>query len=200
MMIDASPREVVYQPSRIFADTPRNAVILGRPRVDDDAVCFDGVADGMILDENPLPAVDRFRIDAEFSPASGGPGEQRFFHIQSTTSTDRLLLEIRLTPDGRWFADSYFSYGNASLVLQDSARLHELDRWYRYTLVYDGVMLEQRIDGRAECSGRMPGARTPDAAVTSIGIRANGAFPFCGAVRSVRVSSELSAPTSVGGA
>ena len=193
-MIDTSPQEVVYRPSRIFANNPRNAVILGKPRVDDDAVCFDGVADGIILDENPLPSVGRFRIDAEFSPASGGAAEQRFFHIQSTTNTDRLLLEIRLTPGGGWFADSYFSCGDAFLVLQDSTRVHALDRWYRYTLVYDGVMLEQRINGRSECSGRMPGARTPNTAVTSIGIRANGAFPFCGAVRMVRISSGLSAP------
>ncbi|TVQ97367.1 MAG: hypothetical protein EA403_15075 [Spirochaetaceae bacterium] len=200
MTIDTFPREVVYQPSRIFAKAPMNAVILGQPRVDDGAVFFDGVADGIILDENPLRSVGRFRIDAEFAPASGGAAEQRFFHIQSTTSTDRLLLEIRVTPDGQWFADSFFSCGDAFLVLQDSACAHPLNHWYRYTLVYDGTMLEQRIDGRFECSGRMPGAQTPDTAVTSIGIRANGAFPFCGAVRSVRISTELSAPASVGGA
>lgn len=169
--------------------------VLGNPSAnvpsatgDSEALGFDGIHDGLVITENLLSHRTSFEIVAEFFPSSGGKKEQRFFHIQGDSSDDRILMETRLTPDGRWYADSCVVSGDDVAILVDPTRLHPLDRWYRYTLSYDGETLLHRINDVTECSREQPGLRTPRDGVTAIGVRATGEHFFCGRIRRISLS------------
>jgi hypothetical protein len=59
--------------------------VVGNPQAVSDqageAVYFDGVDDGLFLNEMPLSGLPRFTIEVLFKPDSGGKVEQRFFPL-----------------------------------------------------------------------------------------------------------------------
>lgn len=85
--------------------------VVGNPRVIETeqgkAIEFDGHGDALFVAANPLAEFKAFTAEVIFRPAAGGPKEQRFLHFQPNGSEDRLLFETRLTPDHRWFLDTY---------------------------------------------------------------------------------------------
>jgi hypothetical protein len=148
---------------------------------------FDGCSDGLILPCVPLPGAKSFHIQFDFKPAACGLAEQRLFHIQDDQSDNRVLLEIRLLPGGYWFADSYFQSCRQSVVLQESTFVHPCDTWYSYSLAYDGHVLRHTIDGHLEGAAVLIGGSLPNSGTTSIGIRGNRLWPFCGEISTVIV-------------
>src|SRR5262245_8515855 len=85
------------------------ATVVGTPRISDaaggKAVEFDGKS-AIFLDVNPLAGMKQFTAEVIFRPTAGGAKEQRFVHLQEEGSDNRLLFEIRLTDDGKWFLDT----------------------------------------------------------------------------------------------
>jgi hypothetical protein len=75
--------------------------------------------------------------------------------------------------------------GKHVVILVDERWLHPLDRWYRYTLSYDGTTLWHRIDGVTESLREQPGLAAPREGVTAIGIRATGDYHFRGIIRRI---------------
>jgi hypothetical protein len=90
-----------------------------------------------------------------------------------------------LLPGGYWFADSYFQSCGQAVILQDPALTHACDAWYSYTLSYDGIVLSHAIDGHLEGSAALAGGSLPETGTTSIGIRGNRLWPFCGGIRTL---------------
>ncbi len=185
----------LYRPIEMVRTGYPGLTVLGNPSAgapsatgDSEALGFDGRHDGLLLAENLLECRTSFEIVAEFFPSSGGKQEQRFFHIQADSSDDRILMETRLTADGQWYADSCVVSGEDVVILVDPTQLHPLDRWYRYTLSYDGNVLFHRIDDVTECSRGLPGLRTPRGGVTAIGLRATGDHFFCGCIHQITLS------------
>lgn len=179
----------VYRPHRYLGSHDTAVTILGAPKDCGGSVRFDGHNDGILLVENALSRCPAFVIEARFRPYPGGNREQRFFHIQAPDSADRILLEIRLTADGSWFADSCFCSGDQLGILVDESRTHALGPWYSYRLSYDGAELRQEIDGVPELSVAMPGAHAPRGGVTSIGVRATRNHFFCGEIAELTLHS-----------
>jgi hypothetical protein len=170
--------------------------ILGRPRVistsEGKAVEFDGVDDGLLVDVHPLAGAKTFTWEVIFRPYSGGPAEQRFFHMQERDSEARLLLETRII-DGKWCLDSYAHSGTGFKTLIDRTKLHALDRWHHVAMVYDGREFRHYINGTLQGGSEV--ALAPQGpGQTSIGVRINRVFYFKGAIRLARMTRRALAP------
>ena len=165
--------------------------VLGKPRVIETdrgkAIEFDGRGDGLIVDVNPLAGLKQFTAEVIFRPAAGGPKEQRFLHFQPKGSEDRVLFETRLTPEGKWFLDTYLQSGNAKQTLFAEKSLHPLGSWHSAAIVVDGKTMRHYVNGKEELSANLelvPLAKGQ----TSIGMRFNQVFWYQGAIRQIRIT------------
>jgi hypothetical protein len=170
--------------------------VLGDPRVIDTpigkAVEFDGVDDALFVDVHPLAGARTFTWEAIFRP-DGGNRAQRWFHLQETGSDNRMLFEIRIVEDGRWFLDSYnfSSTGEATMMNRNS--LHALGEWYHVAAVYDGTVFSNYVNGvrdgakEIELAPQGPGR-------SSAGVRINLVDYFKGAIHSSRFTRRALTP------
>lgn len=101
------------------------AAILGSPTIIHEktgtALAFNGIDDVLILPVNPFKSWPQFTIEVLFKPISDGTAAPRFVHFQDTMG-NRCTLEIRLTPKGSWYADTFLRNGKTEkeLTLIDS--------------------------------------------------------------------------------
>jgi hypothetical protein len=163
--------------------------VLGAPRVATEAgipaVWFNGASDGLLVPANPLAGCAQFTVEVLFWPASDGPAEQRFLHVQDGPGT-RALMETRVA-NGTWALDTFLSTPatGAKLALLDQTKRHPADRWTWVALVYDGRRMTHYIDGVKELEGEV--AFAPMAAGrVSLGVRQNKVYWFKGGIREVR--------------
>ena len=144
---------------------------IGAPRLVRDttgsAIFFDGAHDGLVVPANPLRDLKAFTIELLLRPDTDGPAEQRFFHVQDA-DTNRALLELRLTPDGRWALDTFLRCGDSSLPLLDRTKLHTSAQWHWVALRYDGRRMTSFVDGVKELEGEVTFLSTT-AGETSVG-------------------------------
>ena len=135
-------------------------LVLGSPSVVNElsqpALLFNGVDDGLILPVNPMENKKCFTIEALFKPASDGPPAPRFIHFQDSANNCG-TLEIRVTPQGNWYADTFLRNGKAEkgLTLIDSTKLHACNRWYWLALVFDGSKMSSYVNGIKELEGEV---------------------------------------------
>ncbi len=174
------------QTARIGGETTE---VLGAPRVATEAgipaVWFNGTSDGLFVPANPLAGCAQFTVEVLFWPASDGPAEQRFLHVQDEPGT-RALIETRVA-NGTWALDTFLSTPatGAKLALLDQTKRHPADRWTWVALVYDGRRMAHYIDGVKELEGEV--AFPPMAAgQVSLGVRQNKVYWFKGGIREVR--------------
>lgn len=176
--------------------------VLGAPRVIETqygkAVQFNGVDDGLFVDNHPLAGASAYTWEVIFRPDADGAQAQRFFHLQEQDpatgqdTNNRMLFEIRIV-DGQWCLDSFASSGASDRTLLNCKLLHPLGRWYRVTAVYDGKMLRNYVDDELEGEGplqltpQMPGH-------SSIGVRINKVYWFKGAILMARMTPRALAP------
>jgi hypothetical protein len=191
----AAPREQTWRFDRIDSIGGHPTHILGHPQLIGTpygkAVQFNGVDDGLFVDNHPLAGASAYTWEVIFRPDADGPEAQRFFHLQEqdpATGKDtmnRMLFEIRIA-DGQWCLDSFASSGASNRTLLNCKLLHPLGRWYRVTAVYDGKMLRNYVgdelqgEGSLELTPQMPGH-------SSIGVRINKVYYFKGAVLTARM-------------
>jgi len=161
--------------------------VLGAPQVTegDHAVHFNGVDDGLTVPVNPLAGLKEFTIEILFEPRAGGGAEQRFFHVEDDAGS-RVLLEIRMTPDGQWALDTFMLSGKSGLALLDRSKLHPADRWCWVALRYDGRRMTHYVNGRQELEGHVDFAPM-QAGRASLGVRLNRISWFKGALEEVRI-------------
>ena len=156
------------------------------------AMLFDGVEDGLIVNENPLAGADAFTLEAVFRPDIGGLKEQRWFHIQDASADNRVLLEIRLNGE-EWFLDTFIKSGTNSRPLYAENFKHPVGQWYHVALVFDGATMRHYVDGQEELSGPLKISPLGKGSA-SIGVRMNRVFWFKGAIRSVRFTRRALSP------
>jgi hypothetical protein len=188
-----SPPPVLWQIDNLERIGGHVVSVVGAPRVVETkaglAVEFDGRADGLFVDVNPLEGLTAFTIEVVFEPHVGGAEEQRFLHFEETDTGNRALVELRMLPDGRWCLDTFLRWGEAGLTLIDRSALHEGSRWHAAALAYDGRTMKHYVDGVSEQAGDV--AFTPlGAGRTSIGMRQNLVSWFKGRIRLIRISPE----------
>jgi beta-xylosidase len=153
------------------------------------AVAFDGVDDGLLIDNNPLAGLERFTVEAVIRPAAGGGEEQRFLHFEEDRTGNRALIELRMDPAGRWALDTFLRSPEPGLTLLDRARTHEPGEWHTVSLSYDGRQMSHRVNGVVELEGTVAFAALRNGR-TSIGMRQNHASFFKGQIASIRITSD----------
>src|SRR5688572_1432473 len=172
--------------------------IVGAPRLIDTpqgkAVEFDGQDDGLFLDVNPMAGLKQFTAEVIFQPAAGGPKEQRFVHMQEDGSESRLLFEIRLTDDNRWFLDAFIKSGDGNYTLYAEKSTHPIGAWYHAAIVMDGMMMRHYVNGVEELSTPI-NYKPQNAGRTSVGVRLNKVSWYKGAVRQLRITPAALAPS-----
>ena len=140
------------------------------------AVEFDGIDDGLIVDNNPVSGATEFTIEVIFQPyASSDPGnlEQRFIHMQESDD-NRLLIELRLTDDNQWFLDTFIKAGASSRVLYAENFPHPIGPWYHAALIYQGGEMRHYVNGKLEMTGNVSYVPV-SGGQTSVGVRINKA-------------------------
>ncbi len=191
--------QITWQIEQILTAPPRGTERHGAPVLDPGpppAAAFHGGSDGLIIPEHPLAGAEAFTLEARFKPWASLPdgtpagAEQRFVHLQSDGLPDRLLLETRLTADGRhWYADTFICTAGREYPLNDPSLLHPLDAWHTMALVFDGERMHQYVNARHELSTTFP-LTPPRPGRTSLGMRIDGTSPFAGLLAAVRFSSK----------
>lgn len=179
-------------------------VVDGAPRLlhvgSANAVAFDGVADRLLVQGSPLGGARAFTVEVLFHPEAGrnAANDPRFLHVMDPDdpAAKRLMVEIRVTPEGRWALDAMLKTDAGEAVLLDMAKLHPTGRWAHVAVVYDGAALRTYVDGLAELS--RPVAHQdivlPPAAIVSIGSRMNRVHWFQGAIRTLRFTQAVLSP------
>jgi hypothetical protein len=171
---------VLGQPKTILADAAK-------------AIWFDGIDDGLIVEALPLAEAQQFTLEIIFRPDANGPREQRFLHLQQDDTDYRILIETRLTDDGKWYLDTYVKGKKGEKTLYDKLKTHPLDVWYNATLVCDGQEMRHYVNGVMEISKGLEFV-PPGKGRTSIGVRMNRVYWFKGAVRKIRFTPRVLQP------
>jgi hypothetical protein len=169
-------------------------IVLGNPTFTEgkgsaQAITFDGVDDGLLVDHNPIAGAEEFTIEVVFKPRAAWPAnvEQRFLHLEDpATGQRRILLELRLNNRNQWYADFFMRTEQAALTLINSTKTHPVDQWATMTLTYKDKQLKGYVNGKLELSGEMEYLPIPPSAKTSIGTRMDKRSWFNGEIRSVR--------------
>lgn len=190
-----TPQEQVWRFDRLDAINGHPVHMLGHPQFIEtsagEALEFNGVNDGLFIDDHPLAGASTYTWEVIFRPDADGAQAQRFFHLQEqdpATGQDtknRMLFEIRIV-DGQWCLDSFASSGESNRTLLNCKLLHPLGKWYRVTAVYDGKVLRNYVDGELQGEGQldlkpqMPGH-------SSVGVRINRVYWFKGAILMARM-------------
>jgi hypothetical protein len=157
------------------------------------AVWFDGIDDGYFLENNPLNGLSCFTIEAIICPDADGPFEQRFLHIGGTDS-DRLLLELRLTPENNWYLDTFILCGESKQAVIDPQLLHPAGKWYHVVLTLDKTgKMTNYINGKVELTGNVS-YRPINSGAMSLGARRNKVSWFKGAIYKVKITPEVLEP------
>lgn len=193
----APGREEVWVFDNLESIGGHRATVVGAPRVIDapggKAVAFDGRRDALFVERHPLAGARKFTAEVIFRPYADGEKEQRFLHMQEDGSEDRVMFEIRLTDDGRWFMDAYVKSGGQGTVLFAKNHEHPIGDWYHAAIVVDGEEIRNYVNGVEELSKRI--AYAPQrAGRTSIGSRINEVSWFKGAVRKARFTPSVLPP------
>lgn len=157
------------------------------------AIEFDGVDDGIFLDVHPLAGMSTFTVEIVFMPYRGGASEQRYFHMQESSSDDRVMFETRLVGNESWFLDTFVKSGDQRVTLYAKDHEHALDEWHHAAIVVDGDAVEHFVNGRRELGAAIQYV-AQDQGKTSIGVRINRVHWFKGAISTVRFTPKPLAP------
>ena len=141
---------------------------------------------------HPLSTWHRFTIEVLFRPDSTGEKEQRFIHIQEVDD-HRILIEIRLTENGKWFLDTYIKSGQSDCTLYAKNHLHPLGYWYHAALIYDGLKMYHFVNGEKEFEGKVD-FKPMQGGKTSIGCRLNKVYWYKGVIRKIKFSPSVLSP------
>jgi len=151
------------------------------------AVAFNGSSDAIFLNEMPLAGLKQFTVEVIFNPYSGGNFEQRFLHC-GEVSGDRLLLELRSTPEG-WYFDAFISVGDQQKALIETTLLHPHDQWFHVAYVIGNGRLESFVNGKKELESQL-NTGPIQSGKTSIGVRQNEISWFKGAIYKIQITPE----------
>lgn len=165
--------------------------VWGSPKIQldgpDRGVRFDGKVDGLIAPTIPIANWKNFTVEILFCPDSeGGLPEQRFLHLEDEKK-GRMLIELRILPEGVWCLDTFLYSGPAQRsTLIDRTKMHSLGRWHWAAVTYgDGHMIHY-VDGVKECEGSIQFEPMHAVGRTSVGVRQNKVSWFKGVIREVR--------------
>ncbi|MFL1012550.1 LamG-like jellyroll fold domain-containing protein [Flavisericum labens] len=170
--------------------------VIGNPQIIETelgkAIEFNGISDGLIVDNNPMAGATAFTVEIIFKPYSGGGTEQRFLHCQQDDN-NRILIELRNNNDENWSLDTFIKSGASNQALLDYSYVHSLDNWMHAALVYKNGTMEHYVNGSKELEGHV-NYQEVSSGHTSLGVRLNQVSWFKGAIHSVKVTHDALPP------
>lgn len=147
---------------------------------------FNGKNDALLLPVVPIAGWSEFTIQALFAPDADGQHEQRFLHFEDDAHR-RGLLEIRVTPQGSWYLDTFlFANEDQKLALIDPSKLHPCGKFYWVALTFKNGRMTHFVNGMKECEGSVQLEPMLSTGRTSIGVRQNKISWFKGVIREFR--------------
>jgi hypothetical protein len=161
------------------------------------SMLFDGDGDRLQIDGNPLADAGRFTLElvAKPLPAASPNLEPRLVHIEDPAdSGHRLTLEMRLTDDGYWYADTFLMSDGRGLALIDPTLTHPVGRWTHLAITYDSGRFRSFVDGKPELEGTIDFAPLGVTAKTSVGARMNEVHFFHGLILQLRATPRVLSP------
>ncbi len=156
------------------------------------ALQFNGISDGIFLDQMPLEGLEKFTIEIIMCPRNGGNPEQRYFH-SGEVKGNRVLLELRSTPAG-WYLDAFVKSGNEQKTLIEPSLLHPLDQWAHIAFVVENGKQETFVNGIKELESSIEFAPLHGGR-TSIGVRQSETSWFIGEIYEIRITGEALNPS-----
>ncbi|MEN3322771.1 LamG-like jellyroll fold domain-containing protein [Mariniflexile soesokkakense] len=173
-----------------------NIQVIGNPKIINteigDAVEFNGINDGLIVNNHPVSGATAFTIEIIFKPYSGGAIEQRFLHLQQDDN-NRILIELRNNNNANWSLDTFIKSGSSSQALLDYAFVHNLNEWVHAALVFKDGRMAHYINGEKELEGTV-NYQVVNSGQTSLGVRMNQVSWFKGVIHTVKVTHEALNP------
>jgi hypothetical protein len=186
-----------------YVSTPLNELPVIIETSQGKAAYFDGVHDGILLHCNPIGTAAKFTLEVVFRPDSseltGEKNQPRFIHICDSVNNNnrRVTMETRILQNQRWILDTYIKASTSMFLTQiDSTRTHTSGQWHHAAIVYSEGFMKQYVDGAEQISG--PVLYQPIDAASgkiSIGVRQGPRYWFKGAIRMIKVSKRVLAPT-----
>lgn len=199
----ARPRQTVWTFDRLTDIGGLPTAPEGGPTLVDSpwgpAVRFDGVDDGLFIEEHPLAGAGTWTIECLIRP-DGGAFEQRFLHLaeigdptaEDPYSGTRILFEIRVEGQ-EWWLDAFARGPDYNHTLIFPEHRHPIGRWFHVVQSFDGEMYRAYVDGVLQ--GEAPLAYTPQGpGRTSAGVRINRVSWFNGALRQARFTHAALTP------
>jgi len=185
----AHPKQVTWRLEQAGSIGGHGVEVLGSPEPramnGRKALCFDGQADGLLLDVNPIEGWPQFTVEILLIPDGDAPEEQRFLHIEDDQQ-HRLLMETRVNKERTWSLDTFLhNTKDHRLTLLDRTMVQPADQWYWAALVYDGKAMGQYVNGVKLLEGPvefLPMSRGK----ISLGVRQNRIHWFKGCIAEVR--------------
>lgn len=198
-----SPDSIVWQLDNLENIGGHPVTVVGDPEVIQTpagkAIEFDGVDDAIFLDVHPLQGMSTFTAEIVFNPYADGAQEQRFFHMQESSSESRVMFETRLVDGDRWFLDTFVKSGEQSAVLFAKDDTHPTASWQHAAIVVDGLTVKHFVDGNLELSEGLH-YEPQGSGRTSLGARINKVHWFKGAIRTARFTPRVLTPAEFLGA
>lgn len=186
------PQEVIVAkqiPENVSGSPKKVPTALG------EAVAFDGVDDALFFGINQLYGIeDELTLECTFYVDKDGEFEQRFLHI-GDVNKERIMMELRLKPDGTWYLDAHTAtYNNAtSLTLIDPELVHPSECWVNAVLVVDNGHLTSYVNGVKQCEGDLDYVPI-STGITSVGARQNKISWFKGMIYEIKVTPKALKP------
>ncbi len=194
---DESKERIDWQLDNLKSVGGHPVTVVGEPVVietpDGKAIEFDGVDDALFFDVHPLAGWTAFTVEIIFLPATEGPPEQRFFHMQEKGSESRVMFETRVVDGDRWFLDTFINTGRDKVALYAEDHRHPTGKWHHAALVVGERRFRHYVNGELELEEELD-YRVQQDGKTSIGVRINRVDWFKGAIRTIRFTPRPLAP------
>lgn len=178
--------------------------VLGDPQIIKtdlgNAVEFDGNADQLVVDSNPINTSKEFTVELIFMPYACYPDntEPRFVHIQDPNDPEekRVMMELRVNKNNECYLDGFIKTDFENLTLIDEALVHTTEVWHHAAITYSDSIFTTYFDGVKELSGII---KYTDEIVnpegkTSLGARMNNRSYYKGLMKAFKVTHAVLDP------
>ncbi len=197
---DNSGRQIIWKINGTKAIGNDSTIKIGNPTAviteADTVLRFNGSGDGLMVYSNPLSGAGEFTVEVIFMPDSASSEknhEQRYLHIQQSQNR-RILMELRLAKDNKWFLDTFIKSDTSSKTLYSENMIHPTGRWYNAALVYKNGIMKDFVNGKKELEGKV-NFIPMDSGIISIGVRQDLRSWFNGKIKEIRFTKKALSPS-----